>query len=310
MPVSYAFARFDGDKDGKLNMVEAQNVFAAVGLERDSMADAFQQMDTDDNGKISMEEWEFAGNIHPPLAIRITTFDGIVETRPMESADFGPDFRHTPGLTFRGIIAVADPVEACEPLVGHYADKIVLAKRGACEFCAKAMSAQAAGAKAVMIANIDETVTHMTMGTCGQDVTIPSVMVPFSVGEELQGDRYLSSYVVFPTCMSAGPMKPGFGLEECDDGNTVSGDGCSPECMSECGNAVTSDSEECGDGNRLNYDGCSSECKLEQGLYHCSDPAGCHTECGDGFAVTAGCFLSGVSKSFSISPCEACCFRF
>lgn len=296
--MSYAFARYDGDNDGELNKVEAQNVFVAFGME-DNVAERFKQVDTDSNERISMEEWQFAGNVHPPLAIRITTFDGFVETRPMESADFGHDFRHTPGLTFRGIVATADPIEACEPLTGHYTDKVVLANRGTCEFCAKAVSAQAAGAKAIMIANGDDTVEHMTIGSCGQEVTIPSIMVPFSVGEELVGERYRSSYVDFPMCLSASPMKPGFGLEECDDGNTVSGDGCSAACMSECGNNVVSDDEECDDGNRLDFDGCSSKCKLEQGLYQCSDPSGCHTKCGDGFTVTAGCFLSGTLNAFA-----------
>jgi hypothetical protein len=36
--------------------------------------------------------------------------------------------------------------------------------------------------------------------------------------------------------------------EECDDCNTVSGDGCSATCMSECGDGVVERGEECDDG--------------------------------------------------------------
>jgi cysteine-rich repeat protein len=291
--VSFAFARYDGDGDGELNLNEAKSVFEAVAITAADVPGRFQEMDENKNGKITLQEWESAGNVHPPLAIRITTFHGIVATHRMESADFGPKFRHAPGTVYSGIIAVANPIEGCGPLEGHYADRIVLLKRGSCEFCLKAKAAQVAGAKAVMVANSDETLIHMTVGTCGADVTIPSIMVPFSVGEELQKNEYKAATVVFPTCASGSPMKPGFGLEECDDGNTESGDGCSATCMSECGNGIVSSMEECDDGNKQNFDGCSSTCTIEPGLYDCTDPAGCHTKCGDGSVIQAGCFLSG-----------------
>ena len=56
--------------------------------------------------------------------------------------------------------------------------------------------------------------------------------------------------------------------EECDDGNNLSGDGCSSECTIEipepqCGNGVEEIGEECDDGNNVSLDGCSSECKIE-----------------------------------------------
>jgi hypothetical protein len=114
-----------------------------------------------------------------------------------------------PGGTFAGIIQLADPIEACEALSGHYSNKIVLAKRGTCEFCKKAKSAQAAGAQAIMVANNDESLIHMTVGTCGNEVTIPSIMVPHSVGEELQHAQYTAASVMFPACRSGSPLKPG-----------------------------------------------------------------------------------------------------
>ena len=53
--------------------------------------------------------------------------------------------------------------------------------------------------------------------------------------------------------------------EECDDGGTISGDGCSATCQAEvpeCGDAVTETPEECDDGNSLNTDACTNACEL------------------------------------------------
>lgn len=52
--------------------------------------------------------------------------------------------------------------------------------------------------------------------------------------------------------------------EECDDGNTIDGDGCSSTCQWEvCGNKVTDPNEFCDDGNFIDGDGCSSFCSDE-----------------------------------------------
>ena len=81
--------------------------------------------------------------------------------------------------------------------------------------------------------------------------------------------------------------------EECDDGNAIGGDGCSPTCQIEsafecydnghetlckpiCGDGITmwmlngDAAEECDDGNNVSGDGCSAECKSEYG-YACTD---------------------------------------
>jgi cysteine-rich repeat protein len=55
------------------------------------------------------------------------------------------------------------------------------------------------------------------------------------------------------------------GLESCDDGNTMSGDGCTATCIIEfCGNNVTEGPEQCDDGNRFDGDGCSATCEIER----------------------------------------------
>jgi len=98
------------------------------------------------------------------------------------------------------------------------------------------------------------------------------------------------------------------GDEQCDDGNTTSGDGCSSSCQNECGpdgsvcatdsqccslscsggacvagsvcgDGVVSGPEQCDDGNVVSGDGCSSTCQIEcSGLgAACSASAQCCT---------------------------------
>jgi cysteine-rich repeat protein len=59
--------------------------------------------------------------------------------------------------------------------------------------------------------------------------------------------------------------------EACDDGNTVGGDGCSANCLSNetCGNgyvdtALPGGGEACDDGNTVGGDGCSADCRSNE----------------------------------------------
>jgi cysteine-rich repeat protein len=92
--------------------------------------------------------------------------------------------------------------------------------------------------------------------------------------------------------------------EECDDGNTLSDDGCSSLCKVECdftcgcgdpsnlckplvicGDGVQSPSEGCDDGNTNNGDGCSANCQVEP-HWVCPVPGRpCAPMCGDGVLV-------------------------
>ncbi|HKY35871.1 MAG TPA: DUF4215 domain-containing protein [Polyangiaceae bacterium] len=89
--------------------------------------------------------------------------------------------------------------------------------------------------------------------------------------------------------------------EECDDGNTVAGDGCSDTCTAEpgyvcpvagvmcraaaCGDGMLAGSELCDDGNAVPGDGCSDTCTFEPN-YECLTPGmPCTpTDCGNGTA--------------------------
>ena len=74
------------------------------------------------------------------------------------------------------------------------------------------------------------------------------------------------------------------GYEQCDDGNLIPYDGCSPQCTIEpkcngtggctgvCGDGLVFPGEQCDDGNSLSGDGCSSTCQIETG-YTCTRAA-------------------------------------
>ena len=89
--------------------------------------------------------------------------------------------------------------------------------------------------------------------------------------------------------------------EDCDDGNTDAGDGCSGTCVVECGFVCSGEGAEscltvcgdnmvaggegCDDGNVEAGDGCSATCTVENG-YSCKATACRHSDClavcGDG----------------------------
>ena len=96
--------------------------------------------------------------------------------------------------------------------------------------------------------------------------------------------------------------------EQCDDGNSDSGDGCSRICqiennfvcptpgqpcvnMARCGNGVLTSDETCDDGNTIDGDGCSANCKNVEPGWQCRVPGKpCTPKCGDGVvAATEAC---------------------
>jgi len=81
-------------------------------------------------------------------------------------------------------------------------------------------------------------------------------------------DGVCSGGVCLPTGCGNGVVEPG---ELCDDGNTVSGDGCSADCQSRemCGDGYVDATrgETCDDGNVKGHDGCSSVCSTEYWMW-------------------------------------------
>jgi len=92
------------------------------------------------------------------------------------------------------------------------------------------------------------------------------------------------------------------GIEECDDGNAVPGDGCNGACKIEpnwdcpadiqsgpctrrvvCGDKVIGAGEVCDDGNTLDGDGCGSDCTVQDPAFTCvaGEPCIRVSQCGN-----------------------------
>lgn len=98
-------------------------------------------------------------------------------------------------------------------------------------------------------------------------------------------------------------------VEACDDGNRVSGDGCSENCEIErCGNGVLDPGEVCDDDNMTSGDGCSADCLSREicGNGIADSAAGEECDCGDvAGEVPAGC--SGVNADLPGATCRTDC---
>ena len=110
--------------------------------------------------------------------------------------------------------------------------------------------------------------------------------------------------------------------ENCDDGNTVNGDGCSSRCLLEfpwqcagapskcylCGDGNINDNvetspETCDDGNSNSGDGCSSSCGVESSFTCVNIPSICF-ECGNGYIdPVEGCDDGNANNG---DGCESC----
>lgn len=120
-------------------------------------------------------------------------------------------------------------------------------------------------------------------------------------------DEYMMDFLIGDVVIKVNkPIKCGNEIvetgEECDDGNTTSGDGCSEICEEEilptCGDDNVDAGEECDDGNNTNGDGCSKKCVIEfcgdgkvRGAEQCDDA---NTTNGDGCSST--CLIEVVKK--------------
>ncbi len=111
--------------------------------------------------------------------------------------------------------------------------------------------------------------------------------------------------------------------EQCDDGNTDSGDGCSRICqiennyscpqegqpcvnMAVCGNGTLTSDETCDDGNTTSGDGCSADCKTVETGFQCRVPGKpCTPRCGD--SIISGSETCDDGNTNSGDGCSATC---
>jgi hypothetical protein len=86
-------------------------------------------------------------------------------------------------------ILLSEPEDACSPLIAPalYTGKIVLIKRGGCEFGSKILRAQNAGVRAVIVWNdVDSPLFRMGPGVDGHSVVIPAAFISRVEGEEMK----------------------------------------------------------------------------------------------------------------------------
>ncbi len=122
------------------------------------------------------------------------------------------------------------------------------------------------------------------------------------------------------------------GNEQCDDNNTLDGDGCEncsvtkgwsckegkeyvDICSQGCGDGVITISEQCDDGSNTDGDGCNALCQVEKG-WRCSTSAdaksNCTTVCGDGIWIPnleecdTGVYSDGCTSRCAVKPASVC----
>lgn len=98
-----------------------------------------------------------------------------------------------------GLNAQGNPIsaEGCNPLINNLTGKIAVIYRNTCEFGAKALNAQNAGAVGVIIVNRESDVIAMGPGADGANVTIPVAFVSNSTGALIVDAMINQSVVVF-----------------------------------------------------------------------------------------------------------------
>lgn len=119
-----------------------------------------------------------------PMTLRAQyEYKSDLNITPYSTALFGADVKD---VAVRGLAAIPkiDSL-ACSVPTHDLTGKIALIQRGTCEFSEKALNVQKRGAIGVVIIDFDETPIHMSGGAKGDSVTIPVIMVPWTLGAKL-----------------------------------------------------------------------------------------------------------------------------
>lgn len=140
-----------------------------------------------DGGRPRMQVYLWSKSID--LGVTVTEPAELAgELKDVGTAAFGPT---TFSLT--GQIVRADPVDACAPLVGDYAGKIVFVDRGCTTFAEKAERVQAAGGIGVIIANVPTSPNPGVPPLMGGVPTVPITIGALSLGLA-DGDRFRAAF--------------------------------------------------------------------------------------------------------------------
>ncbi len=142
-------------------------------------------------------------------------------------------------------------------------------------------------------------------GCTGGSPSTPSVCAPVCGDGWLAGTEGCDdgNVVAGDGCSASCTLEPGWGCTACTYPTTP----CTPTCDTVCGNGVMDTGEDCDDGNTAAGDGCSAVCTTEPG-WSCSwtAPSVCTAVgCGDGYVAGAeGCDDGNVATG---DGCSATC---
>ncbi|MDO9285727.1 MAG: peptidase [Aquabacterium sp.] len=132
----------------------------------------------------------------------VRLFGGVNKEIVYGAASFGAP---ASAATLNGSIVVgldgagASSTDACEPLTNAVSGKVVLVDRGNCTFAVKATNAQAAGASALVIANIP-TAADPTAGAFGPGGSAPAVTISVIGISQANGNEVKTALAV-PTAV-------------------------------------------------------------------------------------------------------------
>ena len=166
-----------------------------------------------------------------------------------------------------------------------------------------------------------------TRGSLIAGHTIPARTAQSVVVSTFSSGATLNSFTVTMRQPSCGDRLRTLAAETCDDGNRVSGDGCSATCTTElgfdcddadpttcvellCGDGRidASEGETCDDGDSTSGDGCSSLCTIESGYVCSGAPSFCRRViCGDGIIDSAQGETCDDGAAVSGDGCSSSC---
>lgn len=122
-----------------------------------------------------------------PNALVLLRVDSPAEEARKYSA-FESNFGPTLAGNVTGQLVYVTPADACSAISGDLTGKIAMIDRGTCEFGAKALAAQTAGAIGVIIVNNQDTALFVPNGgAVGNQVTIPTLFISRPDGDRLKG---------------------------------------------------------------------------------------------------------------------------
>ncbi|XP_076462600.1 protease-associated domain-containing protein 1-like [Babylonia areolata] len=151
-----------------------------------SLLPGFGEADDDSETEHAVEyRYELASSPDAHMVYEDTYYFEVVSPQSLsytyklrQAKDFGTNFNRQYN---KAKLVVADPVEACRPIVNKVESKVALVLRGGCSFITKSKHAESAGALAVIIADNDhdndDHMIDMIDDETGRSIDIPAMFL-------------------------------------------------------------------------------------------------------------------------------------